>query len=167
MGHEADAEALVCSESYTFKARKVTLSRPTCQLRDRNGMDKEKMAFARRLKAALQDAGIEASGTRIEELFAARSPAHSVTSQGANGWLRGQYMPTPDKIRVLADIVGVDPSTLAFGEAKGRRVSEARREWKIPAADRAAIDAFLGLPASQRKLVGALLAELAAVKLSR
>lgn len=120
-------------------------------------MDKEKTAFARRLKAALADAGIEASGARIERLFASRFPTQSITSQAVNSWLRGDYIPTIDKIPSLAELVGTDPCILAFG---GDRIAEARSEWKVPAADRAAIDAFIALSAADRKLVRDLVARL-------
>lgn len=120
-------------------------------------MDTEKSAFARRLKAALKEAGVEASGARIEQLFATHYPNQPITSQAVNSWLRGKHMPTIDKLPALAKILDTDPCSLAFG---GERVGEARSPWKVPAADRATIEAFIALSASDRKLVRELVARL-------
>lgn len=123
-------------------------------------MDKEKADFARRLRAALQDAGIEASASVLEKRFNSRYDGTPVTAQAISGWLSGRYLPKQDKIRVLAGIVGVDPHVLQYGGKP--QVGEARPVWEALAApDRAMVDAFLSLPAPQRKLVRDLVASLA------
>lgn len=125
-------------------------------------MDKEKADFARRLREALRDAGIEASAAVLEKRFNARyKDGPPVTAQAVSGWLAGRYLPKQDKIRVLAEIVGTDPHLLRFG---GRpRIGEARPEWdRLAPQDRAMLDAFAHLPLAQRKLVRELIAALAA-----
>jgi len=83
-----------------------------------------------------------------------------VTAQAISGWLTGRYMPKQDKIRVLASIVGIDPHVLQYGGKA--RVGEGAPAWEALAApDRAMVDAFLSLPAAQRKLVRELVAVLA------
>jgi hypothetical protein len=130
-------------------------------------MDKEKADFARRLRAALQDAGIEASATVLEKRFNARYDGPPVTQQAISGWLSGRYLPKQDKIRVLAAIVGVDPHVLQFGGKS--RVGEAKAEWaeSLTAQDRAMVDAFVHLPAAQRRLVREMVAALAAAVLAQ
>ena len=124
-------------------------------------MDKEKADFARRLRVALHDAGIEASAAVLEKRFNARYDGSPVTQQAISGWLSGRYLPKQDKLRVLAAIVGVDPHVLQFGGKS--RVGEAKAEWaeNLTAQDRAMVDAFVHLPAAQRRLVREVVAALA------
>ena len=124
-------------------------------------MDKEKAEFARRLRTALHDAGIEASAAVLEKKFNSRYDGTPVTAQAISGWLSGRYLPKQDKIRVLAGIVGVDPHVLQYGGKL--RVGEGKPVWEaMPAPDRAMVDAFLSLPSPQRKLVRELVAMLSA-----
>jgi len=126
-------------------------------------MDKEKADFARRLRAALHDAGIEASAAVLEKRFNSRYDGAPVTAQAISGWLSGRYLPKQDKIRVLAAIVGMDPHVLQYGGKA--RVGEGRPAWEaMTAPDRAMLDAFLALPLAQRKLVRELVAALGQAK---
>lgn len=123
-------------------------------------MDKEKADFARRLRTALRDAGIEASATVLEKRFNSRYDGIPVTAQAISGWLSGRYLPRQDKIRVLAALVGMDPHVLQYGGKA--QVGEGRLAWDaMTAPDRAMVDAFLSLPAPQRKVVRDLVAFLA------
>ena len=72
-------------------------------------MDKEKAAFAKRLRQALEARGIEASAAVIEKRFNSRYDGAAVTAQAISGWLYGKSIPTQDKLRVLAAIVGSLP----------------------------------------------------------
>jgi hypothetical protein len=126
-------------------------------------MDKEKADFARRLRAALHDAGIEASAAVLEKRFNSRYDGAPVTAQAISGWLSGRYMPKQDKLRVLAAIVGMDPHVLQYGGKV--RVGDVRPAWEaLTAQDRAMLDAYLSLPAPQRRLVRELVAALAAAE---
>jgi hypothetical protein len=126
-------------------------------------MDKEKADFARRLRAALHDAGIEASAAVLEKRFNSRYDGAPVTAQAISGWLSGRYMPKQDKLRVLAAIVGMDPHVLQYGGKV--RVGDVRSAWEaLTAQDRAMLDAYLSLPAPQRRLVRELVAALAATE---
>ena len=124
-------------------------------------MDKEKQAFASRLRAALRDAGIEASAAVLEKRFNRRYDGTPVTAQAISGWLTGRHMPKPDKIRVLAALLGIDPHELFFGKGQGSRAEQPPGAWQaIGARERQVIDAFLALPPKRRELVGELVAEL-------
>ena len=124
-------------------------------------MDKEKAAFAARLRGALEAKGIEASAAVIEKRFNSRYGGAAVTAQAISGWLNGKSIPKQDKLRVLAALVGMEPHELQFGGKP--RVGEAGLAWEsLSAPDRATMDAYLGLPAPQRKLVRELVAMLAA-----
>lgn len=124
-------------------------------------MDKEKAEFAARLRAALEARGIEASAAVVEKRFNSRYNGTAVTAQAVSGWLNGKSIPKQDKLRVLAALVGMEPHELQFGG--GRRVGDVGTEWPqaLAAPDRAMLDAYLGLPAAQRKLVRELIVALA------
>jgi hypothetical protein len=125
-------------------------------------MKDEKAEFSARLRAALKDAHIEASASVLEKRFNARYDGPSVTAQAISGWLNGKAIPKQDKIRVLAAIVGLEPHELQFG---GRaRVGEGRAQWAeaMGPQERAMVDAYLSLPAPQRRLVRELVMALSA-----
>lgn len=124
-------------------------------------MKDEKADFAARLRTALKERGIEASASVLEKRFNSRYGGAPVTVQAISQWLNGKAMPRQDKIRVLAAIVGVDPHMLQYGGK--HRISETRAEWAETMApqDRAMLEAFLALPAAQRKLVRELILALA------
>ena len=81
-------------------------------------MDKEKTEFAKRLRAALQAAGIEPSAAVLEKRFNSRYAGTAVTAQAISGWLNGKAMPKQDKLRVLASLVGMAPHELQYGEGQ-------------------------------------------------
>lgn len=124
-------------------------------------MDKEKAEFAARLRAALEAKGIEASAAVVEKRFNSRYSGAAVTAQAVSGWLNGKSIPKQDKLRVLAALVGMEPHELQFGGK--RRVGDAGVDWPqaLGTQDRMMLDAYLSLPAAQRKLVRELVASLA------
>ncbi|MGG6463595.1 hypothetical protein [Solilutibacter silvestris] len=124
-------------------------------------MKDEKAEFAKRLRAALKAADIEASAAVVEKRFNSRYEGAPVSPQVVSQWLNGKVMPRQDKIRVLAGIVGLDPHELQFGGTP--KVGEGRQEWAagLAAQDRVMVDGYLMLPAPQRKLVRELVTALA------
>lgn len=124
-----------------------------------DAMKDERAEFAVRLRAALKAAGIDASAAVLERRFNSRYAGAPVTAQAISGWLNGKAIPRQDKIRVLAAMVGMDPSELQYGGKP--RVGEGRPAWEaMTAPERAMVDAYLSLPTSQRKLVRELVAAL-------
>lgn len=125
-------------------------------------MDKEKVAFAARLRGALEAKGIEASPVVVEKRFNSRYEGAAVTQQAISGWLNGKSIPKQDKLRVLAALVGMEPYELQYGGKP--RVGEGKLNWAegMATQDRLMVDTFLHLPSPQRKLVRDLIAMLAA-----
>ena len=124
-------------------------------------MDKEKAAFAARLRAALEAKGIEASPAVLERRFNSRYGGTAVTAQAISGWLNGKSIPKQDKLRVLAAIVGMEPHELQFGGKPA--IGEGKADWAqaLGVPERSMLDAYASLPATQRKLVRDLVASLA------
>ena len=124
-------------------------------------MKDEKADFAKRLRAALKAADIEASAAVVEKRFNSRYEGAPVSPQVVSQWLNGRVMPRQDKIRTLAGMVGLDPKELQYGGPS--KTGEGRAEWTNTLAqqDRVMIDGYLTLPAPQRKLVRELVTVLA------
>ena len=123
-------------------------------------MSDERFEFSRRLGQAMSAAGYEPRPAILFRLFNARYTGRSVSFQSASRWLSGRSIPEQDKLQVLAELFGVAPQTLRFGDAA--RVAEARGEWTaVGARERAVIDTYLALPPRQRDLVGELVQALA------
>ena len=64
-------------------------------------------------------------------------------------------VPTQDKVQVLADWLKIEPEVLRFGEAVRKSVQAHRQRWDegVGYLERETFDAFLQLPAPQRKLI--------------
>jgi transcriptional regulator with XRE-family HTH domain len=125
-------------------------------------MKTEQSAFAQRLTAALNAAGIEASSAVLEKLV----PQHggeAVTPQAISGWLNGKHIPKQANLQALARIAGVMPHELQFGTTTHKGVREARSAWpdQVRGHDRLAFETFLTLSDTQRKVVRELIALLA------
>ncbi|MBN8212712.1 MAG: hypothetical protein J0M09_07310 [Xanthomonadales bacterium] len=67
-------------------------------------------------------------------------------------------MPRQANLRALAKMLSIEPQQLQYGDDK--RVRENRGEWRMNPHDQLAIETFLKLSASQRKLVRSLIEEL-------
>lgn len=125
-------------------------------------MKTEQSAFAKRLLAALEAAGIEASPAVLEKLVP-QYGGEAVTAQAVSGWLTGKHLPKQANMQALAHIAGLPPHELQFGTQTRRGVREANVAWPdhVRGHDRLAFEAFLDLPEARRKLVRELIAMLA------
>lgn len=115
----------------------------------------EKAEFARRLTDAMTKAGYALRPVVLEREFNTRYWGRSVTLQAVRRWLRGEAIPSQDKLQVLADWLKVEPQVLRFGEAVSKSVLSHKQRWDegIGYLERETFDAFLKLPAPQRKLI--------------
>ena len=115
----------------------------------------EKAEFAQRLKTAMERAGYPVRPVVLEREFNTRYWGRSVTLQGVRRWLRGEAIPSQDKLQVLADWLGVEPEVLRFGDRVRQSVQERRQRWDegLGYVERETLEAFLSLPALQRKIV--------------
>lgn len=115
----------------------------------------ERSGFAERLRESMVRAGYAARPSVLEREFNTRYWGRSVTLQAVRRWLRGEAIPSQDKLQVLADWLQVEPQVLRFGDAVVRRVREQQRRWEVlpHREDRETIDVFLALPVAQRKVV--------------
>lgn len=117
-------------------------------------MKEEREAFSRRLAAAMRDADYEPRPSVLFKLFNSRYRGKSVSFQTASRWLHGRSIPTQDKLRLLAKLLGLEPHTLQFG-APAPGVAESPAAWHtgLKPQDHEMVEAYLALPASRRKLV--------------
>ena len=115
----------------------------------------QKLEFAARLQAAMRAAGLEPRPAVLLNLFNANYWGRSVTFQAVSRWLRGESIPAQDKLIVLAQVLKVEPEVLRFGGTVRKSVQEQRKRWEegVGYLERETFDAFLQLPAPQRKLI--------------
>ena len=115
----------------------------------------QKLEFAERLRAAMLAAGLEARPGVLLNLFNTHYWGRSVTFQAVSRWLRGESIPGQDKLITLAEVLKIEPEVLRFGEAARQSAQEPRQRWEegIGYLARETFDAFLQLPAPQRKLI--------------
>ena len=114
-----------------------------------------KLEFAHRLQAAMVAAGLEPRPGVLLNQFNANYWGRSVSFQAVSRWLRGEAIPEQDKLLVLAGILKIEPEVLRFGDAVRQSVQQHRKRWDegVGFLERETFDAFLKLPAPQRKII--------------
>lgn len=125
----------------------------------------EKAEFAARLKQAMLDAGYEARPSVVEREFNQRFWGRSISFQAARQWLLGNAVPQQDKLQVLADWLKIEPQTLRFGGKAAISVQEKKKRWEdsIAGPEREILEAFINLPAPQKKVAREVILALAKV----
>lgn len=115
----------------------------------------EKAEFAKRLCDAMTQAGYALRPVVLEREFNTRYWGRSVTLQAVRRWLRGEAIPSQEKLQVLAEWLKVEPQVLRFGEAVRTSIQQQKQRWDegVGYLERETFDAFLKLPAPQRKLI--------------
>ncbi len=78
----------------------------------------ERVGFADRLRSALIAAHQPTAPTAFVRAYNLRADGAAVTSHGARKWLRGEALPTHEKILILANWLNVHASWLRFGDAE-------------------------------------------------
>lgn len=118
-------------------------------------MKTQKHEFAERLQAAMLKAGLKPEAAILERGFNLNYYGKGMTLQGVNKWLKGESVPPYDKIIALAKWLSIPPEELTFGLDINNQLKEKNQRWKEAAGfeDREVFEAFLNLPAPQRKIV--------------
>ncbi|MDD2744236.1 MAG: hypothetical protein PHV02_18405 [Rhodocyclaceae bacterium] len=114
----------------------------------------QKTEFAERLKQAMLTAGYQARPGVLEKEFNTRYWGRAVTFQAVSRWLKGLSIPEQDKLQVLAEWLKIEPQALRFGEASVQLVREKQKRWEdaVAGPEREVMEAFLSLPAAQKKV---------------
>lgn len=123
----------------------------------------EKQEFGKRLAEAMVSAGYEARPIVLEREFNSRYWGKSVTFQAVARWLRGEAVPSQDKLLVLAEWLRVEPQVLRFGDEVAKSVRANRQRWDkgVGYLEREVFEAFLSLSAAQRKALREIILALA------
>lgn len=84
----------------------------------------ERLAFSKRLQEALKGADYpNDSPTQLAREFNVRSGGSPITVHAARKWLVGEAIPTQEKLRALAQWLGVTAEWLRFGGEHGEQPS--------------------------------------------
>ena len=86
---------------------------------------KERNSFADRLRSALETANQPTSPTAFALAYNLRAVGARVSVHGARKWIRGEAVPTQEKILVLARWLHVHAAWLRFGDAENAAYSSA------------------------------------------
>jgi transcriptional regulator with XRE-family HTH domain len=118
-------------------------------------MENASKKFAERLRDAMKAAGYEAKPSVLEREFNLHYMGKPMTLHGVRRWLLGESLPRQDKLVALAEWLRIPPQELRYGAEIEKRIREERARWDegIGYQEREAFEAFLALPAPQRKIV--------------
>ena len=122
-----------------------------------------KLDFAKRLSQAMEEAGYSPKPSVLEREFNQRFDGKPMTLHGVRRWLMGETLPSQDKLLVLAEWLDVPPHQLRFGEDLTNRIEARRARWdrSVSAQDRDALEAYLSLPITQRRVLREVIAAFA------
>jgi hypothetical protein len=76
----------------------------------------ERREFSVRLASAMRAIGCILSATALTREFNPRADGAAVSTQAARKWLRGEAIPTQERVHVLARWLRVSPEWLRFGD---------------------------------------------------
>lgn len=115
----------------------------------------EKKDFSDRLRTAMKAQRLEVSGAVLEREFNLRWSGKAVRRQTVWKWLNGEAIPTQDKLQELAKWLKLDPHRLRFGDHVQSHLLAEQKRWDegVGYLEKETFDAFLKLPAPQRKIV--------------
>jgi len=118
-------------------------------------MEKSSEKFAKRLRAAMKASGYEAKPSVLEREFNLRYMGRPMTLHGVRRWLLGESLPKQDKVEVLAEWLRIPPQQLRYGVEIEQRIQQQKTRWDegIGYQEREVFEAFLALPAPQKKIV--------------
>lgn len=103
-------------------------------------------SFGVRLAQALEAAGFDHDIPGITRRFNFLTPSATVTTHAVRKWLSGKSIPTQDRLRTLALLVGVTPEWLRYGKADDEQTRETTHfdnfpeRWRAVAFDLALLD---------------------------
>ena len=115
----------------------------------------EKQEFSQRLRTAMEAQRIAPSAAVLEREFNQRWSGNPIRRQAAWKWLNGEAIPTQDKLQELSRWLKVEPHQLRFGDQVLQHLRAEQKRWDEGAGyvERETFDAFLRLPAPQRRLI--------------
>lgn len=115
----------------------------------------EKIMFAERLKSSMQAAGYDTRPSVLEREFNLRYWGKPITFQAVRRWLRGDSIPSQEKLQVLARWLSVTPHYLRYGGAEDNAVKEPLGQWEtsLTREERHLLAMYKTLPQPQRKIV--------------
>ena len=118
-------------------------------------MNTTKQNFAKRLMDAMIALNLEPKPAVLERQFNLHYSGEPMTLHGVRRWLRGETLPAQDKLIALAEWLRIPPDELRYGAEIKTEIIQARERWDeaISYQEREVFEAFLNLPAPQRKVV--------------
>jgi len=128
-----------------------------------------KAEFGERLRAAMTHAGYALRSIVLEREFNCRYWGRSATLQAARRWLRGEAIPAQEKLQVLADWLRIEPQVLRFGEHAVLSARAKQKSWEdaVTGPEREVLQAFINLPAPQKKVAREVILALALARVVR
>ena len=114
-----------------------------------------KAKFAARLIEAMTVQGYKPEPAVLEREFNLRHYGKRIGLHGVRKWLIGESIPPYDKIMTLAAWLKVPPEDLTFGLEIKQKIQQENTRWadEVGYKEREVFEAFLNLPAPQRKIV--------------
>lgn len=103
----------------------------------------------------MQNRGYQPKPAVLEKQFNLHYNGEPMTLHGVRRWLRGETLPSQDKLIALAEWLRIPPDELRYGAEIKTEIQQVRKNWDdaINYQKREPFEAFLSLPAPQRKIV--------------
>jgi transcriptional regulator with XRE-family HTH domain len=125
---------------------------------------KERRDFSERLQQALRNADYASdSPTQLARAFNIRFTERPITVHAARKWLLGEAIPTQEKLRTLAEWLGVTAEWLRFGGdgTVAKRTHATDSNFRLQPKDLAVIESLQRLDDTHRSIVNTVIHMLA------
>ncbi|WP_408594898.1 hypothetical protein [Limnohabitans sp.] len=109
--------------------------------------------FAKRLRQALKEAGVQRSATVVATQFNLRYWGDGISSHAARNWLMGVSLPKQDKLFVLCKWLKISPEGLLFGTPPQKVGLFADQEDALSLVDRQLMVNYFSLSTDHRRIV--------------
>jgi transcriptional regulator with XRE-family HTH domain len=132
-------------------------------MRRTNVSTKERLEFSQRLQQVLRKADYAPdSPTQLAREFNIRFNGNAITVHAARKWLLGEAIPTQEKLRALAQWLGVSAEWLRFGGEgdDAQTASVTPPEHRLDPRDVAIIESLRRLDDNHRQIVHTLIRQL-------
>jgi transcriptional regulator with XRE-family HTH domain len=109
--------------------------------------------FAKRLRQALKEAGVQRSATVVATQFNLRYWGDGISSHAARNWLMGVSIPKQDKLFILCNWLKISPEGLLFGTPPPKVGLFADQEESLSLVDRQLMVNYLSMSTDHRRIV--------------
>ncbi len=121
-------------------------------------------AFGQRLQQIMREAGLEPKPSVLLHGFNTHYAGQPISWQTARNWLRGLFLPQPDKLQALAQWLQVQPEYLYYGSEPQTLLPPGSESEALSASDQAMWQHYLSSTPQAQQMIKSMVATCAQIR---